>query len=222
MKMNGNFQRCLRAVLAMFLAALVTAPGWADDPWATPIEVILPVGPIIPPNHVRDEFGNPPASDATALWRFCSPATALCPAGTKVPLLSPDGASQVTWGAWRKIEGTVRTSCVDDQTHFTVHVRGAQPRAVYTVWLAFVSTPPATAAGNPDGTNNVFTTSASGEGQVSFFRPGDDQTLKSPRCVLASPDDVHIILAYHMDGMSYGPGPGDPSTQAFHAFSVVK
>jgi hypothetical protein len=148
--------------------------------------------------------------------------TELCPAGTAVPLLSADGAHQVTWGEWSGITGAVRTRCVNDQTQFTVHVKGALPKAVYTVWLAFLSQPGATAAGDPEGSNNVFTTSASGEGQVSFFRPGDDLTPVSPRCVLASDDEVHLVLAYHMDGQSHGPGPGDPSTQAFHAFAIVK
>lgn len=216
--------RTVGTVAIGLLLALAALEAKSEGPGETTVGVIPPVGPISPPNHVRDMNGNAPTSDDTLLWRFCAPATIQCPDGGKVPVMTPDGSRQVTWGEWRAVEGWLRTKCVEEGSHVTLHVRNALPGAVYTAWMAFPDVPgPATAAGDPEGTDNVFRTSARGEGALSFIRPGTGfPEGKSPACLYSSESRVHLILDYHMDSQSHGPGPGDPSTQAFHSVAVIK
>lgn len=218
-KKSKILQSSLLAALMIPLAGIAYAQDTA--PWAADIGVITPTGPVTPPNHVRDANGNPPAGNGTPLYRVCMPATAACPAGASYVLHSTDG-SQLTWGRWSAITGTVRSKCTVGGTHFTVHVSRAVPKALYTVWLVLPDLPPGMPAGNPEGTNNAFMTSATGEGQLSFFRPGIAGDPRWPACVLSSPYAAHAILAYHMDGQSHGASPGDPSTQAFQAVAIIK
>jgi hypothetical protein len=119
------------------------------------------------------------------------------------------------------ISGTASAKCINQGTHIVVHLSGLLPKAVYTVWL-IVPNPAAPppflgvgSAGTNNGLENVFYTSASGEGELSTITPPGPLSFVPgvfPACGLDL-HEFHVVTAYHIDQRAWGPTPGNgPAT----------
>ena len=145
-------------------------------------------------NHNRGPAGTAPAS--------CDPVPA------------PDG-HQLTLEEFKAAEGRVVANCIQSGTHTAIHFSGLLPKATYTVWLFVVnpSMPPplylgAGTLGRTERSENSFTTSEDGEGQISLTTPEEDLSAFGHvgSCFLDSTVEVHLV--YHSDGQAHGPLPG--------------
>lgn len=111
-----------------------------------------------------------------------------------------------TLGEWLAASATGTYTIQGDQATLDLTFANLVPNGVYTVWCATVNPPPADTAvdkpcGAPDGSENVFTADANGN---ATFR------LTMPRLVDTTDTSLQVIAAaYHSDGKSYGPLPGD-------------
>ena len=145
------------------------------------------------------------------------------------PILAPDG-HQMTLGEWSLAQGISRISCNGTTTKYNLEFEGLIPHGVYTIWnLIFASSKRpgdslgdqigGGALGNSDGSQNVFTASADGEGNLSAFVSGGS-TLgfsgNQPNCALTDAPGFMLVVLYHIDGKSYGDNPGPPETYAAH------
>ena len=135
-----------------------------------------------------------------------------------MPLIAPDG-HQLTLGEWLTPTGRAATKCIATGTHTVLHFSNLIPNGTYTVWQLVFFSPGF--VGNPitnrksigplgpsDGSGNAFQASSSGEGQLSVLTPGT--------CALDE-FEVHYVIGYHSDGMTYGPTPGPGGTFAEQA-----
>lgn len=150
----------------------------------------------------------------------------LCRTGPGTPVVSTSG-DQLTMAEWTTVTGQASLRCLNKGTQYVLHLSNLVPRGVYTIWNfffvdgAFAGGGP---LGLPDGSENIFRASASGEGQLSLIVEGGTPTplgAPMPECVLADAIGTLLIAAYHMDGDTWDSGPGPASTQAFHAAAVV-
>jgi hypothetical protein len=141
--------------------------------------------------------------------------------GGDTPLYAPDG-HQLTWGEYKNAQVRAEAKCQGDGTHVVVHLSGLIPQGTYTIWVLVFDGPfpGATslfqnlvgvgALGLPDGSENHFEASASGEGEITAFVP--------PQVLSAIPFDLtgcllnevefHLVGVYHSDGHTYGGVPG--------------
>jgi hypothetical protein len=138
-----------------------------------------------------------------------------------VPITAPDG-TQLTLGQFKSVQGTANVKCVNRGTLVSVHLTGLQPGAVYTAWVPITAGnifPPAlaaTALGSVVGDDtfvNVFSASATGQGQITLIQPAGIGTLAPgniPQCLLDATFEIHI--AYHLNGQTSGGVPGPPTT----------
>jgi hypothetical protein len=143
------------------------------------------------------------------------------PAGTAAascsPVLAPDG-HQLTLAEFKAAEGRIVASCIESGTHAATHFSGLLPKGTYSVWLFSVS--PSAAApvylgagslGRTEQTENFFTASDGGEGELSATTPEEDLSAFGHigGCFLDSIVEVHLV--YHSDGQTHGavPGPND-------------
>jgi hypothetical protein len=158
----------------------------------------------------------PTGDPATPIYRVSNPGGPVGP----FPVIAPDG-HHVTLGEWVNITGSASADCITQGTHIVVHLSGLLPKAVYSVWLIVPNPAPTPgfagvgAAGTSDGTENVFHTSASGEGESSTITPAGPLSFipgKFPACGLDLPE-FHVVTAYHIDQRTWGPVPGNgPAT----------
>ena len=95
--------------------------------------------------------------------------------------------------------------CVGQGTLIDVHFSGLASKAVYTMWL--FTTFAAGATGPSDGSENVFTSSTSGEGELTVMvRPTDQGSFSGtswPSCIDADNFNF-IVIDGHFDGLSHG------------------
>lgn len=105
--------------------------------------------------------------------------------------------------------GKARIICVDKGTLYVVHLTGLVPKRVYTLW-GFTATGRG-ALGAADGSENFFTSSASGEGQLSLLVPPGGRASFTgvwPECALTSrspaPRAFFLILDGHTDNQTHG------------------
>jgi len=162
--------------------------------------------------HHLTAAGNP----ATPIYRVSGPGGPVGP----FPVIAPDG-HHVTLGEWVNVTGSASANCINQGTHIVVHLSGLLPKAVYSVWLIVPNQAPPPpflavgSAGTPDGAENVFYTSASGEGELSTITPAGPLSFLHgmfPACGLDLPE-FHVVTAYHIDQRSWGPAPGNgPAT----------
>jgi hypothetical protein len=146
------------------------------------------------------------------------------PGGAPVGVLRPDG-SPVTWGEFQRAKGTAKLACADGHTNVALTASGLIPSGKYTAWAVFFEAPgfdPSFAhltgmspLGSPMGDDNIFTADASGNAKlavavpasasVTVAMPGKSQAV--PSCLLDT-FELHLVLAYHLDGKTYGGSPG--------------
>jgi hypothetical protein len=125
----------------------------------------------------------------------------------------PKGLSLgITLGDWLAGSGTASISCEGDSGRFTAEFQDLVPGGVYTLWTFFLARPfPEVFAtydlplGARAGTDNIF--EADAEGRASL-------DVETTPCVQLSGDQLlsGLAAAYHSDGLTYGPLPGDFGT----------
>ena len=123
----------------------------------------------------------------------------------------PQGqALGMSLGDWLQAEGQARYTCQDGAGHIQADFTGLIPEAVYTVWHYFIAWPPTEPfigtydlpLGTRDGSQAAFTTDSHGNAVFERrFKP----------CLQLSGEHLvsGLALAYHSDGKTYGPLPGD-------------
>lgn len=118
------------------------------------------------------------------------------------------------------VHGTAVVQCLNRGTQISIHVGGARPNALYTIWLLRFDpgSPPVrigigalggqTSASPNDGYRNVFSTSATGEGQITRLQPAGDLSINGmvPGCLLDA-DEFHVAAFWHDDGLTWGATP---------------
>ena len=152
--------------------------------------------------------------------------------------LMPDGTTPVTYNDIANVTGTLTVLDVGEQgTQVTMSADGLLPGGLYTAWIDLFQAPGFTpdfahelAAGalgydtsnppqNPnDYMGNVFTADANGHGEIEAIQPPGPTSwfttevidgFEVPPYVLDAPvAEFDIILAYHIDGNTYGDAPG--------------
>lgn len=193
------------------------------------------------PFFVVDEDGNIPVpgetKDRTGLYDMRTWAAKQ----ELVPVRAPDG-SHVEWGEYSRPTGSASVKCVNKGTHVSVQYDGLIPKGLYTVWNVVFHTPGfqgtlesiqknlvgVSALGAPEGGQNVFRASASGQGHVAATTPARspvyavqaDPKTGEPippgtigNCTLTDEFEWHVVAAYHLDGKTYGPLPGPAGTE---------
>jgi hypothetical protein len=152
------------------------------------------------------------APDSTLLWGVH---------GGDTVLYAPDG-HQLRWGEYKNAQARAEAKCQGDGTHVVLHLSGLIPNGTYTIWVLVFDGPfPSStslfqnlvgigALGLPDGSENSFQASASGDGEITVF--------VLPQVLSAMPYDLtgclldqvefHLVGVYHSDGHTYGRVPG--------------
>lgn len=120
----------------------------------------------------------------------------------------------ITLGEWFAAKGSGRYRCKDGQANLDISFENLVPGGVYTMWHDFIVCPPTEPfigtydlpLGARDGSENVFT--ADGKGNARFTR------ALTP-CLQLSGEQLlsELAIAWHSDGKTYGPLPGEFSTK---------
>ena len=175
--------------------------------------------------------GGPIKVSSDLVYGFVEDANGLFPVGNATllydkrghtPVLAPDG-HQVTLGEYNMASARADIKCINSGTHVVVHAQGLIPNGVYTIWTltfkspgfdgTFVNLIGNGALGAPDGSENVFTASSDGTASFSIIMHAENLSeFGSVGNCLGSEFEVHLVAAYHMDSMSHGGSPGDPTT----------
>ncbi len=126
----------------------------------------------------------------------------------------PKGASLgISLGDWLAATGIAKHTCTDGAGRLQAVFRRLIPNGTYTMWYFRVAKDHMGCAGCPfatidfpigarDGSQSAFVADARGNAlfDASFepcLKPGDDQLAAA------------LAIAYHSDGETYGPSPGD-------------
>ncbi|MFO6464311.1 hypothetical protein ACK8OR_07960 [Jannaschia sp. KMU-145] len=119
----------------------------------------------------------------------------------------------ITLGEWFAASGQGRYSCVDGTGHVEIRFENLVPDGLYTLWHDFAIWPPTdpfigfydTPFGARDGSENAFTADASGAAHVV-------RTITP--CLQLSGEQLisELAIAWHSDGRTHGPTPGEFST----------
>lgn len=129
----------------------------------------------------------------------------------------------VTLGEWFAAEGRGSYTCNDGQGRLSVSFSRLVPNGVYTLWHDFMVWPPTEPfigtydlpLGARDGSENVFKTDANGNALVeSSFKP----------CLQLSGEHLmaDLAIAWHSNGQTYGPLPGEFSTDTHvHMYTAL-
>ncbi len=116
---------------------------------------------------------------------------------------------------WLTSTGSGTYSVDGDNAELNLSFQHLRPNALYTLWCVRLTPPPSPKAGvelpkpcgAPDGSQNVFTTDAQGNGSIALkmkaLLPTTNETASG------------IAVEYHADGKNYGADPG-PSGQTAH------
>lgn len=142
------------------------------------------------------------------------------------PVLAPDGTTQLTLSEFLAADGSATAQCVTGGTKSILHLTGLVPNGVYTVWHLKVVNAPGTitlagigSLGPNDGSGNVFTADANGNGTLTTTSPAGPLSLfgSIKSCWLSGVFDNHLVVAYHIDGKTSGktPGPGGTFVEQF-------
>ncbi len=121
----------------------------------------------------------------------------------------------ITLGQWFDAKGAGKYRCENGQGHLEVAFNKLVPNGVYTMWHAFMAWPPTEPfigtydlpIGSRDGAQSVFTADAAGNATVErSFQP----------CLQLTGEHLaaELAIAWHSDGRTYGPLPGEFSTKS--------
>jgi hypothetical protein len=108
---------------------------------------------------------------------------------------------------WLSGGGEVTYDCVNGQSTVRGSVRNVVPNGQYTVWYTRLTFPPNLKVvdqplGAADGSQNSFKADASGNGSFAVTFAGCLEPTHKETATL-------IVTAYHSDGQTFGPKPGD-------------
>ncbi len=160
------------------------------------------------------------------------------------PVFMPDGTSPVRYNDIVNTRGTLTVLDIGEQgTQVTMNVDGLIPGGLYTAWADLYQAPGFTPdfayelalsalgydSNNPpanpvDYAGNVIRADANGHGGLDVIQPAGAASwytvvdgFEIPAYVLDPPvAEFHAVLAYHIDGVSWGPRAGAP--EGFDAF----
>src|SRR5581483_9078594 len=140
------------------------------------------------------------------------------------PITSPTG-SPVTVSQWRAVEGVANVSVERQGTRIHLKLSKLQPNGVYTLWILGFGPPGVTpdlanlagvgALGKPDGSQNRFVASAHGEAEFSILEQEGPYSAATVAPGAFIPNNLFdlgafmILGAYHPDGQTHGPVPGN-------------
>jgi hypothetical protein len=165
------------------------------------------------PFFIHDASGQAPTDPATQLYE----------ARKGNPITAPDG-HQVTLAEFNAVTGTATASCTAAGTKAELALHGLIPNAVYTGWNlvfkapgfdpTFANLTGLGAAGSPDGSQNIFRSSAAGDATLSAITPAGSLSMMGSimGCALTEEFEWHVVGAYHIDGQSHGPQMGPDGT----------
>lgn len=168
-------------------------------------------------NKVVDANGMKPMSNATLLFDAVG----------HMPVSAPDG-HQVSLKEFNMASGWADVKCINMGTHVTVHLMGLIPNGIYTIWTVPMKDPGYNgtldntigvgALGAGDGSQNAFTASADGTASLSVTVPAESLSIfGAVGGCFGSEFEVLLATAYHMDGLTHGPTPGDEATWVFQS-----
>jgi hypothetical protein len=213
----NSFTKLTLAAAAFAIAAAINLQ--ADNSINGPADhsQIITSPPVTDP--VYDQNGNPAEDPESPVFTDTS---GMCAA--RFPILAPNG-QPITLRQWRSVKGEAQARCSDGGTHFKLKLKNLVPNGVYTIWLAAFQAPGLTpdfanligmsALGLPDGSQNSFVASAKGEAELSVLQlagPYSDMPgvlgATIPACLFDT-FEFQLYGAYHPDGQTHGPHPGD-------------
>jgi hypothetical protein len=168
---------------------------------------------------VEDSMGNMPAGSQTPLYE----------SKLHNPVVAPDG-HQVTYGEWSAATGDACVKCINNGTHVILHLNNLIPNGIYTAWTLVLKAPGyngteasldsnligAGSLGLNDGSQNVFTASANGTGQITRTVPGGPLSIfgSAGNCLRTDEFEFQFVVLYHIDQMTHGPMPGPDGSKA--------
>lgn len=165
---------------------------------------------------VRDAAGQ-------ALTPQSDPSTPVHESRTLAPVVAPDG-HQLSLAEFLAARGFVTAKCVKKGTETVIHLSGLVPKGVYTIWIlkfrapgfdpTFANLTGIGAIGASNGSQNTVRTSAAGETELAVTVKSGALSMfgNLTDCWIADEFEVHIVGAYHIDGMSHGATPGPDGT----------
>jgi hypothetical protein len=153
------------------------------------------------------------------------------------PIFKTDGTA-LTWGETLQATGTARLSCEEDGTRLRIEAKHLLPEGVYTGWLALFERPGFASAGldatlaiSPvgptDGSESILVADARGRASLETVVPRAKATVpfvsgepEIPSCLLDA-FEVHVVLAYHLDGKTCGDNPCEVDQFVEHLAWIV-
>lgn len=132
-------------------------------------------------------------------------------------------ALNLSLAEWYAAKGTARYECRDGKGKIDAQFSGLVPEGVYTMWHFFMANPQTDPfigtfdlpLGARDGTQSVF--AAGSDGTAKFSRAFEPCLQMSGEQLVAG-----LAVAWHSDGMTYGPLPGDFATRShIQLFAVL-
>lgn len=138
------------------------------------------------------------------------------------PVIAPDGHN-LTLEEFDAVKGKLIMTCTSQGTRLNVQLENLIPYATYTLWIIVFEAPGFT----PDFAHHIAEGTPGGQkGFSSFIRAGSNGKAaysellpKGAMSVFGNVEgclldeyEVWVVGAYHIDGMTYGAGPGPDGT----------
>ncbi len=170
--------------------------------------------------QLEDADGNMPVDDATLLYNKNG--------GQHVPIMTPDGLHQVTYGEFKMASGMAKIKCINAGTHVVMQLKGLIPHGVYSLWTLIFEAPGfdgtmnnrigfgALGAIEGNKNSNSFIADDEGNASISIIRAAGKLEVDGsvnpepdyegvPNC-LSEEFETHLALAYHLNNIAAGPG----------------
>ncbi|HEY3057248.1 MAG TPA: hypothetical protein VGK31_15080 [Thermoanaerobaculia bacterium] len=191
--------------LALILTGSAVPPAAADTPIRNNKIINVPL-------FVRDGAGKP-------LTAQSDPATPVYESRTLAPILAPD-RHQLTLAEFNAPRGFVIARCGKKGTETVIRLTGLVPNGVYTMWLLTFRSPGFDptfanliglgAIGSRGGTQNVVQASPAGTAELTVTAKAGALSMfgNLTDCWVADEYEVHVVGAYHIDGVTHGATPG--------------
>lgn len=222
--------------LAIVLAACgedTVAPPMVNEPPPLPnpvaLTAVLNLSQVIPDVVTVDCNPIDGASAPTTLLYLVpvTPAMARTCDPTNIHAVTAPDGHHVTLDEWRTATGSITITCLEGGgTQFDSDFSGLVPNGVYTIWQFTAGAGGALASHAPDDIKNVLVADANGTVSASVVGTSGPATLFGTvgTCQLPIPsqtavaEGVYLVILYHIDDQSWGPGPGPEETGIAHMY----